>query len=233
VNFLLHRHLAARDLGSAAAGIGAMLPDLWRMADRRVRPALVRVTADHPPGLLGDLLAGIEHHLAGDRWFHTAAAFIEGERLTTDYLRQAQLEAPKITLFAHIAWELCLDGALIRREGLEATLATLRHGFAAVAGPPLSSAAALHHFDRVARGPDERAAFESALQRLFDEIARGPWIGGYQTGAGVAQRVDGMRGRLGFSRLDSMDRERFAAALERLSPEADARLLEIIASPSA
>jgi hypothetical protein len=49
----------------------------------------------------------------------------------------------------------------------------------------------------------------------------------------VAQRVDGMRGRLGFSRLDSMDRERFAAALERLSPEADARLLEIIASPSA
>src|SRR5262245_14457660 len=39
VNFVLHHHLAARDLGSPAAGAGAMLPDLWRMADRRVRAA--------------------------------------------------------------------------------------------------------------------------------------------------------------------------------------------------
>src|SRR3954468_14876389 len=44
VNFLLHHHLAARDLGSPEAAVGAMLPDLWRMADRRVR-AIRRLAA--------------------------------------------------------------------------------------------------------------------------------------------------------------------------------------------
>jgi hypothetical protein len=230
VNFLLHRYLAARDLGSAAAGIGAMLPDLWRMADRRVRPALGPVAKGDEAGLLGDVLAGIEHHLAGDRWFHAAAPFLDGERLTAERLGDAQLEAPKIGLFAHVAWELCLDGALIRREGLGATLSALRRGFAAVRGEPASAAAALHHFDRVGRGPGEQAAFDTALYRLFEEIARGPWISGYQSGRGVAHRVDGLRGRLGFPRLSGADRERLGTALERLSPEADLKLLAILSS---
>jgi len=35
VNFLLHHHLAFLELGRPEAAAGAMLPDVWRMADRR------------------------------------------------------------------------------------------------------------------------------------------------------------------------------------------------------
>ena len=52
MNFLLHRHLAARALASSEAGHGAMLPDLWRMADRRVRAdRRTHVGGAHPRSL--------------------------------------------------------------------------------------------------------------------------------------------------------------------------------------
>jgi hypothetical protein len=226
VNFLLHRHLAARDLGSIA-GTGAMLPDLWRMADRRVRPA---------PGPVGStsgdelalLLAGIEHHLRADRWFHAAPIFIEGERLTSDRLRGSGLDAPKLGLFAHVSWELCLDGALLRREGLAPVLVALRDGFEAIRRVA-HDAATLHHFDRVPRTIAERAAFDAGMQRLFAEIARGPWIEGYQFGAGIAQRIEGMRLRMGLGRFDAAGRARLGDVFETLTPDADAALAALLA----
>ena len=130
MNFLLHRHLAERDLGSPAAGIGAMLPDLWRMADRRVRPSRGVAAEAQDPTELADVLAGIEHHLRVDRWFHTAEAFVEGERQMAAQFRQAGVDAPKFGMFAHVAWEMWLDGALVRRAGLSDVLAGLRSGFA-------------------------------------------------------------------------------------------------------
>ena len=65
-------------------------------------------------------------------------------------LRVSGVDAPKLGLFAHITWELCLDGSLVRREGFDETLQTLRDGFDAV-GPPAHRAVALHHFDRIER----------------------------------------------------------------------------------
>jgi hypothetical protein len=225
VNFLLHRHLAARDLGSVA-GTGAMLPDLWRMADRRVRPAPGPVEATAGAELAA-LLAGIDHHLHADRWFHAAPIFLEGERLTSDRLRASGPDAPKLGLFAHIAWELCLDGALLRREGLAPTLVALRDGFRAI-GEIARDAASLHHFARVPRTTVERAAFDAGMDRLFTEIARGPWVEGYQFGAGVAQRIEGMRFRLGLGRFAAAERARLGDVFETLAPEADAAIAALL-----
>jgi hypothetical protein len=226
VNFLLHRHLASRDLG-AVAGTGAMLPDLWRMADRRVRPAPAPV-ASTAGSELAALLAGIDHHLRADRWFHGAPIFVEGEQLTADRLRASGLGAPKLGLFAHVAWELCLDGALLRREGLGRILVALRDGFEAISTASAGAAAALHHFDRVDRTAAERAAFDAGMRRLFDEIARGPWVEGYQHGGGVAQRIEGMRLRLGLGRFDVSERARLGDVFETLAADADGAIATLL-----
>jgi hypothetical protein len=226
LNFLLHRHLAARDLESDIAGIGAMLPDLWRMADRRVRPAPI---PGPTPGAgdLASILAGIEHHLRLDRWFHGADVFVVGERLTSERLRASRIEAAKVGLFAHIGWELCLDGALVRQEGLESTLGLLRDGFAA-AGAPAGDAVSLHHFERLERTPAERQAFDAGMTRLFTEIARGPWIAGYRSGDGVAGRIGGIRVRLGFPRLSTDDRRRLGDVFDGLAAHADVALAALL-----
>ncbi len=101
----MHRRLAADAFGSDVAGIGGMLPDLWRMADRRVRATdIVEQGSDGP---LGDLMDGIAHHLSADRRFHKADVFIRGEARVGEVLKT--LAAPRARLFAHITWELCLD----------------------------------------------------------------------------------------------------------------------------
>ena len=132
----------------------------------------------------------------------------------------------EIGLFAHIAWELCLDGALVRRDGLDATLEALRDGFA-TADAAANDAVSRHHFDRVERIATARPAFDAAMRRLFAEIARGPWVAGYQDGRGIAHRIDGIRTRLGFSRLSAPDRERLAEVLDELAPHADAALARL------
>ena len=85
MNFLLHHHLATRDLGAPAASVGAMLPDLWRMADRRVFAREVDGAGEN--ATVREVLAGIDHHVEIDRWFHAAPVFKSGERATFDALR--------------------------------------------------------------------------------------------------------------------------------------------------
>jgi hypothetical protein len=229
LNFLLHRHLAARDLRSSTAGVGAMLPDLWRMADRRVRPALTPIASPlRDTSALAAILSGIDHHLQVDRWFHSASVFVDGERLTLDRLRGSRIDAPKLGLFAHITWELCLDGALVRLEGLEATLREVRGGFDLASGAPADGAASLHHFDRIERTAADREMFDSVMRELFTEIARGPWIAGYQDGAGVARRIQGMRVRMGFPRFSDGDRERLGLQIDELAPQADDALAALM-----
>ncbi|WP_433936087.1 hypothetical protein AB3662_15395 [Sorangium cellulosum] len=248
MNFLLHRHLAARDLGSVAAGAGAMLPDLWRMADRRVRPSRA---ADRPAALpprVAEVLAGIDHHVALDRWFHAAPVFVEGERRLADALRGASLGAPRLALFAHVLWEMCLDGALLRRTGFAPALDALRAGLAAIDGTPSEAAASIHHFLRRAPSPadappdapsragassppaalTDRAAFEARLRRICDELARGPWIAGYQDGAGLALRLAGVRSRFGMPPFTPEQHDHLAALLDALSAAADDALDDIL-----
>jgi hypothetical protein len=197
VNFLFHHHLALRDLGTSEAAIGAMLPDLWRMADRRVRPAVTAIAASDEAPELAPVLAGIAHHLTADKWFHRDPVFLDGEQRCAERLRLIAAKVPRIALFAHVLWELCLDGALLDRVGLFPVLHALREGFDATLGPTSDRAAEVHHFERVGRSIEDRASFAPRLARLCAAIADGPWIDGYQSGEGLAYRIQGVRARLG------------------------------------
>jgi hypothetical protein len=226
VNFTFHRHLAERDSESAVVGLGAMLPDLWRMADRRVRPRReLRVSSSEAP-LLVALEQGLHHHTAVDAWFHRRDEFALGESSLRAALRGAS-RAPKLGLFAHAAWEMCLDGALVRRVGLEVELARLKHALRDVGEEharsgesPLRRLAHLHHFvDAHEHG--RRLRFDELLGRMLTELERGAWIGGYTTGPGLAARLGGMRARLGFGAPASADLSAWAAVFDEVAPLAD------------
>ena len=225
MNFLLHHHLAARDLGSDAAALGAMLPDVWRMADRRAH--LRGVVAAHEGEDVADVLRGVAHHVALDARFHAAPVFTTGEQATRDALR-ASSSAPKLALFAHIAWELCLDGALVRRLGLTPTLDAVRASLRVVPSEARHRAAcAAAPFVREREG-DEAIRFEARVEQILDAIARGPWVAGYATGDGIAERVEGVRARVGLARLSALDRERVGRALEGLAERADTGLDDVL-----
>jgi hypothetical protein len=239
VNFLLHRHLAARDLGSELGGVGAMLPDLWRIADRRVRAA-ASVDAGGGAGSLepmfSDLLDGIDHHLQLDAWFHGAGVFVEGERALQEELRNASLDAPRMPLFAHVTWELCLDGALLRSIGRDAALAELRAGIAAVSPPRgeglLSRAADVHCFDRRPRSDEERSVFHARMALILSELARGPWVFAYESAPGIARSVSRIRARVGLAPIDADDDPRLLPVLDRALDRAQAAVAVILARPT-
>lgn len=227
MNFLLHHHLAARDLRRPAAAAGAMLPDVWRMADRRAR---LRDGADapdeapggaeqEPRGASRAVRDGLAHHVAVDAWFHRASVFLDGERAAREALRRAA-GVTKIGLFAHVAWELCLDGALLRREGTERVLRAVRDSVDALRPDVHHRAAAA----RVRLPAADRAAFEARVDRILDAIAAGPWVIGYTTASGIVERLDGVRARLGFALMSPADRNAIASGLEGLAHEADASL---------
>ncbi len=224
MNFLLHHHLAARDLGSAAGALGAMLPDVWRMADRR---AHVRDgdTSMHPVSVRA-VLDGVAHHLAVDARFHAASVFTIGEQATRDALRNAS-RAPKLSVFAHITWELCLDGALVRRVGLDTTLASLRQSVRA-ARPDAHHRAAMATVPSLReRAASEQERFEARVDQILDAIALGPWIAGYATGEGIVERLEGVRARLHLAPLPAVDRHGVARALDGLANPADEAVDEI------
>lgn len=240
MNFLFHRHLATRDSGDGLAGFGAMLPDLWRMADRRLRPspdpgrrqvnlAGGRNDADR----LTALLWGIEHHLAVDDHFHRGPILNEGEKIATRYLKEAAIAGEKVLLFGHVAWEICLDGALLRRFGLEATKAGLRRELAAL-GPDALEAALRHHHPLLAEA-DQKAA-DAAVLGMLHQLVWGQWIDGYLDGEGITQRLEGVRRRLRLLPLEAEDRRKCAGALDRLLLDADSVLdaalaLDLSATP--
>jgi len=216
LNFLLHRHVARRDLGSPVAAIGAMLPDVWRMADRRVR-------AQRGLGETDDLHRGIEHHLETDRWFHDAELFVAGEKRLHETLAVACPRTPKMVPLAHVVWEILLDGALVRREG-DGFLEGLRRDLGGVAEAELERAADAHHFARVERTAEERDLFHARTRRILAEIARGPWILGYATSEGVLVSLSGVRTRLGLAPVDSSEIPALVAVLDGAAREADAAL---------
>jgi hypothetical protein len=227
VNFLLHHHLARRDLGRPEAAVGAMLPDVWRMADRRARARAGEGRGGEEGAgrpIVRSVAEGIEHHIKVDAWFHGAPVFERGESAARDALRAAR-GAAKIGLFGHIAWELCLDGALLRRVGMEDVLRSVRESIEAVRPDA-------HHRAAEAWLPDfppgDRGKFERRVDQLLDAIAEGRWVAGYAAAAGIVERLEGLRARLGFPPMNKEDREAVAAALEPVEQLADASLVEIL-----
>jgi hypothetical protein len=207
-----------------------MLPDLWRMADRRVRPAPVDVARR----LLGEaddaahaVLRGIEHHLEADLWFHDAPVFVEGERATIAALRSASVTAKKLTLFAHPLWEMCLDGALVRRLGEAAVRAATAEGFE-LAGQAMRAAAHVHHFVHVDDGETYRDEFERNLHGIAHALSTGPWIGAYARPEGLVRALAGIRRRFGLAPFADDERERLTAAIGTLDDRADAAVKEIL-----
>jgi hypothetical protein len=229
VNFVLHAHLAHRDLGDPSATLGAILPDLWRMA---ARPARSRRAVTAPPGdeELARVLKGVDHHLHADAWFHKTPFFTEGERVTANALAAVPPEtSPRLRLFAHATWEMCLDGALVRLVGdtsVRATLAAAVHGHEAVA----DRAAELHHGDsRRAAGIDDET-FRARMRRAFEAVESFALPAGYATAEGIALRLIGIRAGLGFPPPDGAARQSWIAALAPVEPFADRMVGELLDS---
>lgn len=225
MNFLLHRHLAATELGSEEAGLGAMLPDVWRMADRRARARRETRGGTTPPASLG---AGVEHHLDADLWFHRTRFHDEGERLAQRVLAASRSSAPKLVLFGHVVWEMALDGALVRREGTAVVAAQVRGALARslTALPSLGEdSGAL----RALASDGERERFHRRVAHLLEEIGRGPWIHGYADGEGLCDRLSGVRSRFGLPPLVGDERARIAEALDELVGHAAGALPGLLA----
>jgi hypothetical protein len=200
------------------------LPDVWRMADRRAH--LRDAARMHQPDLVRAVLDGVAHHVAADARFHAAPVFTIGEQTTRDALRNAS-NAPKLAIFAHITWELCLDGALVRRVGLEALLDAVRSSIRAVRPDAHHRAALASAPSLGARSVEERDRFEARVDQILDAIALGPWVAGYATGAGIVERLEGVRGRLRLAPLPAVDRDSVGRALGGLAGRADEALDEI------
>lgn len=212
MNFLAHFWLARRDQGAEGAAVGAMLPDFWRMADRRVRPAREGVRSATGP--VAQVLAGVEHHGRADAAFHRSAIFEDGEKALAASL--AGVGAPRMPLFAHVAWELCLDGALVRREpALAVDVAR-----AVVTAEGIDEAARLHH---AARKPGEPLPPEFAprMARILEVLCAAEWLADYARGDEVARRLNGVRIRVGLPELDAASRRKLAAVLDSAIDAAD------------
>ena len=197
-----------------------MLPDFWRMAHRRVRPKSgVEPPADPSPELAA-LMAGVQHHLSADDWFHKHPVFTEGEKNLAQRFRDAEILADKIGLFAHIGWELCLDGALLRREGVEETLTRLRAGLDEARGE--LRIAVEHHASRVPEGFHER------LGNLLEQAAWSDWVPGYTNGDGVARRLAGVRRRVRLPTFTSDDLARLSRVVDEALGDADPALESLL-----
>jgi hypothetical protein len=230
MNFTLHFRLARRDLAAPAAAVGAMLPDLWRMAHRHVRPASAALD-DAPSPRVAEVLAGVAHHGRADAAFHASASFHEGERAMTKAL--AGIGAPRLSLFGHIAWELCLDGALVRREGA-ALVSGVRDAVESArevtAGESAADAAArIHHAAR--KGEPLPVGFDARLGHMLTELGKGRWIEGYARGGVVAERLDGIRSRLGFDPIAPEKRAALAELLDDAIVRAAAEIEPLLALP--
>ncbi|MEM1180273.1 MAG: hypothetical protein AAGM22_18160 [Acidobacteriota bacterium] len=216
MNFFFHRHLAERDLGSAAAGLGAMLPDLWRMADRRMR-------AKKGQPLTNEIDLGIAHHLELDAWFHAQPIFLDGQAATGRAF--SEVEAPRMRLFAHVAWEMCLDGALVRRLGVEPALDELRRSLE-WGLDDLMEEAIRKHRPRIGDEPLKRLLVR--LRELLGSLQKGDWVAGYAEPAGLVRRLEGVRRRFDFGPLDDPSRAAAERAFNDLLTLASSRAGEML-----
>ncbi len=216
MNLLLHFELASRDSGSDVVGFGAMLPDLWRMAARPARARRGVTAAGQAP--LSELLAGIEHHLDADDWFHRSNHFVEGERRAREAL--GDTGSPRMRLFAHVAWELCLDGSLVRALG-DAELGTRVRAAALASASASGQAADLHHREARARAAVDEPTYQARLARIVDGVSSFELPRGYADARGVALRLAGIRSQFRLPPPTAVELDRWASALATLEPHAD------------
>jgi hypothetical protein len=222
----LHHHFAARELSAAPradlVAIGAMLPDLFRMARPRRHPH----PAESLSAALSDehraLVRGCEHHMMIDKWFHASEAFVRGER----ELRHAFLipESPKLVLFAHAAWEMCLDGAWLRQATTEER-APVRE---AAKAAPFVGAVAEHEGVTTGLDAASLASFDSRMKRILAAFADETIYLDYLDANGIARRLAGIRTAFGLGVPASETLEAWTRALEPFIDRADGALTDLV-----
>ena len=230
MNFLLHHEWALRETGDPVLAAASMLPDLWRMAERRARLGSRHFRL--PEGEEESPAArGLRHHLTTDRWFHDDPLFTEGEARAVAALQAAGVRSEKMILFAHPLWELCLDGALVRSVGWASTRATLQAARLAVAGAAGTELAEHVGLSRLLPDAAAREAFVERLESLWDALEEGRWIGAYTNAPGLTECIVRMRQRVGFGDVDHEDRARIERAIATLEASADRALSDRLPRP--
>jgi hypothetical protein len=198
------------------------------MAHRRVRPT-TGATGEGHGARLAEVLAGVAHHGRADAAFHASVGFRDAECAMSRAL--ASVGAPRLSLFGHIAWELCLDGALVRREG-QSLLASIDEGVGRATeladGESAARAAArVHHAART--GEPLPAEFDARFARILRELSVGSWIEGYARGEVIAERLEGIRRHLGLAALDAVHRAALATRLDDALARAEGALDTVLA----
>jgi hypothetical protein len=164
VNFFAHALVASWRSPSPAFALGAMLPDLAGMVGART-----------PPVEHAELAAGIDLHHATDRAFHRLPVFVAATGAIQRQLISRGLARGPAAGAAHVAFELCLDGALIDEpHAVPHYLAALEIArgelAAAIPWPPAAAARWPVLLDRLAdSAPPERYR---DLELVCDRVAR-------------------------------------------------------------
>ncbi len=119
MNYLSHYHYNHAVCGRPALPyfvMGVALPDLWSRFSRRKRIRWKSVSAATPRDPVGaPLRAGLLNHIEADRWFHALPAFVRMQRSTRARVEMDSAGGGISDLLAHLAVELALDHALLRR----------------------------------------------------------------------------------------------------------------------
>lgn len=115
MNFLSHYYFE-RNIRNPEQTLGAVLPDLIRMADKYVHifPTKENLTFDDDPKAQS-ILRGWIRHIETDKSFHNNAFFAEKTRDIKPYIYPAIQGTPiKPFFFSHISLELLLDRQLLK-----------------------------------------------------------------------------------------------------------------------
>lgn len=106
MNLVGHLIVAERLGAGPASQLGAMVPDLVRLAGLRT-----------PAALPEPLAAGVFIHHRTDDAFHQHRAFVAGSAKLRLRLMRAGLPSGAARAVAHAGWEMLLDGAIIANVG--------------------------------------------------------------------------------------------------------------------
>ncbi|MDA8016585.1 MAG: hypothetical protein MPN21_03970 [Thermoanaerobaculia bacterium] len=190
------------------------------MTHRRVRPRPEVGPGAGASLVVSALLEGVRHHLRADDVFHRHPVFVNGERMLVRRFRDAAIRAEKMGLFAHIGWELCLDGALLRQVGVDRTLRKIRQAIDA-SGAELRVAAEEH-------ASPLPAGFHQRLDGILEQVSSSDWVPGYANGPGVAGRLDGVRRRVGLPAMTVEDLERLGRIFDSTLADATPALGQLL-----
>lgn len=163
MNFFAHAVVASWRSASPAYALGAMLPDLAGIVGSRTPPVA------HP-----EVSAGVDLHHETDRAFHRLPVFVHAMSEIQAQLMRRGLGRGPAAGAAHVAFEICLDGALVDQpDAVPRYLAALEVGRGELRGAFAWP------------GDDQHARWGALVDRL---AAHGLPRGGFESGP-VAQRV--------------------------------------------